>query len=270
MTEIFVAKTIEEAKSMASKAFEVAESEISFEILEEPKKSLFGKVKGEAKVKAEYNKPELKKSDIAINYIVGILDKMKIDYKYTTQEVEGGIIINLETEETSFVIGRRGENLDALQYLASMVCNKIDEEYFRIILDSNGYREKRKNTLEDLARKISRNVLKSGRSTALEPMNPYERRIIHSVISEVEGVSSKSIGEEPYRKVIISSLNKRNDKFKKDFRDNKNNNNNNNSNHKKKNFESKSLDLKTSFEKDYKKPKPEDNIKAGLYGKIEF
>lgn len=101
-------------------------------------------------------------------------------------------------------------------------------------------------------------------------MNPYERRIIHSVISEVEGVSSKSIGEEPYRKVIISSLNKRNDKFKKDFRDNKNNNNNNNSNHKKKNFESKSLDLKTSFEKDYKKPKPEDNIKAGLYGKIEF
>ena len=105
-------------------------------------------------------------------------------------------------------------------------------------------------------------MIRTGRSTALEPMNPYERRIIHSKVSEIEGVSSKSVGEEPYRKVIISSTSgdrkggKRRDN---DFR-----------RRKRRNTPPRSLDLKTSFEKDYKKPKPEDDMNAGLYGKIEF
>ena len=76
-----------------------------------------------------------------------------------------------------------------------MFCNRIDDEYYRVVLDSNGYREKRKKTLEDLAKKIAKNVLRSGRQTVLEPMNPYESRINHSMISEIEGVSSRSVGE---------------------------------------------------------------------------
>jgi len=277
MKEIFVGKTVEEAKMMAAESFKVEMNRISFTVLDEPRKSLFGKLKGDARVEAEYTeveqlsekKPKFtgKKSEEAVKYIMNIFDKMNVTAEYTVEENEEGASINLQSSDTSFIIGRRGENLDALQYLTSMVCNRIDDEYYRVILDSNDYREKRKKTLEDLAKKIARNVLKSGRSTALEPMNPYERRIIHSMISEIEGVSSRSVGEEPYRKIIISSLNKKpdnrynngnkkGDKYKNDDRKNRN-------------FESKSLDLKTSFEKDYKKPKPEDDIKAGLYGKIE-
>ncbi|MDE6103981.1 MAG: single-stranded DNA-binding protein, partial [Oscillospiraceae bacterium] len=157
------------------------------------------------------------------------------------------------------VIGRRGETLDALQYLSSLVANRIEGDYIRISLDSCGYREKREETLKSLAERISEKVLKNGRSTVLEPMNPYERRIIHSVVSKIDGVNSKSIGEEPYRKIVISSDNpkKYNNKRKKN-------------NNYKKSDERISWDYKTSFEKDYKKPKPEDDINAGLYGKIEL
>ena len=181
---------------------------------------------------------------------------------------EDGVVINLSSDDTSFIIGRRGENLDALQYLASMFCNRLDDEYYRVVLDSNGYREKRKKTLEDLAKKIAKNVLRSGRSTVLEPMNPYERRIIHSMISEIEGVSSRSVGEEPYRKIIISSLNKKDNRH--GGRGGRKGDRRKNDGRKNRNFEPRSLDLKTSFEKDYKKPKPEDDLKAGLYGKIEL
>lgn len=272
MTEIFSAKSLDEAKAMAADFFGVDESEIKFTILAEPKKSIFGMLRSEAKVEAEYtpdeaaensensdNSEPLSKAEIAQNYVKSILDKMGIDSGSTIEETESGAIITFNGDNSGAVIGRRGETLDALQYLASMVCNKGDRsEYYRITLDSCGYRAKRKQTLEELAVKISKSVIKSGRSTALEPMNPYERRIIHSAVSEIEGVSSHSVGEEPYRKVIISSTTKRNDRPKKDYKK------------KNKNFTPRSLDLKTSFEKDYKKPKPEDNINAGLYGKIEF
>ena len=272
MTEIFSAKSLDEAKAMAADFFGVDESEIKFTILAEPKKSIFGMLRSEAKVEAEYtpdesadnsensdnsdNSEPLSKAEIAQNYVKSILDKMGIDSGSTIEETESGAIITFNGDNSGAVIGRRGETLDALQYLASMVCNKGDRsEYYRITL---GYRAKRKQTLEELAVKISKSVIKSGRSTALEPMNPYERRIIHSAVSEIEGVSSHSVGEEPYRKVVISSTTKRNDRPKKDYKK------------KNKNFTPRSLDLKTSFEKDYKKPKPEDNINAGLYGKIEF
>lgn len=260
MTEIFSAKSVEEAKAMAAAAFGVDESDIIFTVIEEPKKGLFGKLKNEAKIQADYTPPvPPTKAEIAQNYIKSILGKMGIDSESTIEESETGAVITFNGDGSGTIIGRRGETLDALQYLASMICNKGDKEYYRITVDSCGYREKRKQTLEELAVKISKSVLKSGRSTALEPMNPYERRIIHSAVSEIEGVSSRSVGEEPHRKVIISSNVKRNDRPKKDFKK------------KNKSFAGpRSLDLKTSFEKDYKKPKPEDNIHAGLYGKIEL
>ncbi len=250
MTEIFSAKSVDEAKAAAAAQFGVDESEIIFTVIEEPKKGLFGKIKNEARVQAEYT-PPLTKAEIACNYISSILEKMGIDSEPSVEETETGAVISFDSDA---IIGKRGETLDALQYLASMICNKGSKEYYRITVDSCGYREKRKKSLEELAAKISKSVLKTGRSAALEPMNPYERRIIHSAVSEIEGVSSRSVGEEPHRKVIISSNVKRNDRPKKDSRKRK----------------PRSLDLKTSFEKDYKKPKPEDDIHAGLYGKIEL
>ena len=308
MKNEFIGKTVEEAKMKAAEAFGAAVEEISFTVLEEPKKGLFGLIKGDARVMAEYTaaepvfsdvaasaettetvsepetqsissespapaeKPATKyegsKAEAAVQYILNIFEKMGVKAEYTYEETEDGVIINLNSDDTSFIIGRRGENLDAIQYLASMFCNRIDDEYYRVVLDSNGYREKRKKTLEDLAKKIAKNVLRSGRQTVLEPMNPYERRIIHSMISEIEGVSSRSVGEEPYRKIIISSLVKK-ERRHGDKRGGKGGGRRG-GDRRNRNFEPKSLDLKTSFEKDYKKPKPEDDLKAGLYGKIEI
>ena len=170
------------------------------------------------------------------------------------------------------IIGRRGETLDSIQYLASILVNKDSEDYCRLLLDSNGYREKRRKTLEQLAEKIARSVLRSGRSTTLEPMNPYERRIIHSKISEIEGVTSKSVGEDPYRKVVVSSTTGRRSGGNRGGKGGQNRGGKRPYREKKpEDFRRKNLDsMKTSFERDYKKPKPEDELNTGLYGKIEF
>ena len=340
MMEIFSAKTLEEAKELAVQSFGISKDLIDFQILEEPKKSIFGRLKGEYKVKATYNAtvetvetvvetpvqepiavptavdtmvteepskpvetetvqqvasevsqdvetteeeevptPEevLEKAKVAQEYVASILEKMGIDTSSEIIQTENGAIIDFKGDGTGTIIGKRGETLDALQYLSAMICNKGEKGYFRITLDSCGYRAKRKLILEELAKKVSKNVLRTGRSQSLEPMNPYERRIIHSTISEIEGVTSRSIGEEPFRKVIISSTNPK--KYsgggnRKGGYNNRGKRGGNNKYHgnggRKKNYQPRSLDLKTSFEKDYRKPKPEDNLKEGLYGKIEF
>ena len=261
MKQVFTAKSIDEAKAMAAAEFGVEENKIKFNVLEEPKKGLFGIVKGEAKVEAEY---EPSKAQIAADYIKGILDNMGIDSSLNVTETEDGAVIEILGDTSGAIIGRRGETLDAIQYLASMTANKGDKEYYRINVDSCGYREKRKAILEDLAVKISKTVIRTGRTTTLEPMNTYERRIIHSAVANIEGVTSKSIGEEPYRKVSISSTNPRPRRdgktgYKKGGKKNGE-------------YTPRSLDMmKTSFEKEYKKPKPEDDLISGdLYGKIDI
>lgn len=255
MKEIFTAKSVEDAKKLAVEKFGVDEERITFSVLEEPKKSLFGKVKGEAKVEAEF---ELKKIDVAVKYIKDVLSALGIQNPDCTfTEVENGAEIEVSGDEIESFIGKKGEALDSLQYLASLACNKVDREYYRITLDSKGFREKRKEQLEELARKMATNVKKNGRTAALEPMNPYERRIIHAAVSEIEGVTSRSVGEEPYRKVLISSTEK------KPIRENKG--------QRRQRKPQKAFDITTSFEKEYKKPKPEDTMTgAGLYSKIEF
>ena len=286
MKETFTAKTIEEARAAAAQAFGVDESAITFEIIEEPKKGLFG-MKGEAKLEAEYEPPRW---DSAKKYLNKIIAAMGFSVTDTVSEIDGGAMIVFEGEDSAYLIGKHGETLDALQYIASMSANRGEKDFFRISVDAKGYREKRIAALKELAGKISSNVLKTGYSAALEPMNPYERRIIHATVSEIEGVNSRSVGEDPYRKVIISSNNakqrperperdfqkrdgrrggkfggnqRKNDRFGKGERRNYDRNS--------KDYEGpRSLDLKTSFEKDYKKPRPEDNINAGLYGKIEL
>ncbi|MGN0585029.1 MAG: RNA-binding cell elongation regulator Jag/EloR, partial [Ruminococcus sp.] len=189
----------------------------------------------------------------ARSYIISIYEKMGIEVNVTVSKLENGILMNVTSDNKSgTIIGRRGETLDSIQYLASIIANRGKEEYSRIMLDSNGYRVKRRKTLEQLAEKIAKNVLRSGRSTTLEPMNPYERRIIHSKIAEIEGVVSHSVGEDPYRKVVVAvpgGQNRRNRKNggKKPYREKR-----------PEDFKPSSLDnMKTSFEKDYKKPRPE-------------
>ncbi len=206
----------------------------------------------------------------AKKYIQDVYGAMGIVVDVVVMRTKNGIRIEISNENKSgTIIGRRGETLDSIQYLVSILVNKDSEEYSRVLLDSNGYREKRRKTLESLAEKIAKGVLRTGRSNSLEPMNPYERRIIHSRISEIEGVSSRSVGEDPYRKVIVSLDHPKKGGYRKNghgnggkrpYREKKP------EDYKRKNLDS----MKTSFERDYKKPKPEDELNAGLYGKIEF
>jgi spoIIIJ-associated protein len=263
MKKIFTASSVEEAKLAACKEFGADAEKISFNVIEEPKKGIFGKIKGEAKVEAEYVPT---KADIARSYMMSVLNAMKIEnVNIQVTETENGAQFEINGDGFEELIGKKGELLDALQYLSSLVCNKIDREYFRISTDSNGFRERRKKQLEELAVKIANNVKKNGRTSALEPMNPYERRIIHAAVSDIEGVTSRSTGEEPYRKVIISSTEK---KFKDGgYRGGKGGKRNGGRRDRKPKAH---FDITTSFEKDYKKPKPEDSLDAGLYGKIEF
>lgn len=271
--KVFTAKSIEEAKAMAAKEFGAEENSISFTVLEEPKKGLFGKLKGDARVEAAM---EQTKADIAGDYIRDILKNMDIDGGVEVRENEDGIFIDILGDTTGAVIGRRGETLDAIQYLASMAANKGDKEYVRITVDCCGYREKRKVILEELAEKIAKTVLRTGRPSTLEPMNPYERRIIHSAVANIEGVTSRSVGDEPYRKVMIASSNPRPRRDRRDFgRGDRDGYRNDRRPRRDKNpdeYTPRSMDMmKTSFEKDYKRPKPEDNLIEGdLYGKIDI
>ena len=201
-------KTIEEAKELAAAQLGIPVSDVQVEVLEEPKRSLLGKLKGEAKVRVFYEKKEQTKAELAKEYITSVLTAMGLsDFTISETGDEEHVVFNIEGEGLGVIIGRRGETLDAIQYLASLVANRKGGDYFRITVDSGDYRSKREKTLMHLAEKLSKTVLRTGRSSTLEPMNPYERRIIHSVVSGIEGVSSKSIGEEPNRRVVISSLN---------------------------------------------------------------
>lgn len=404
MTQIFTAKTVEEARALAARTFGRPEADITFEVLEEPKKGFLGFKKGEAKIKATYvsidissddhrnqnaapKKEEVKaasvmeeetsapveetsaeeaqasveaeeeavsvveeapaeeevqadsvteeapaeeveaasateeapaeeeaqaasateeapaeqakeekntlpndedlvsgepseaalaKIEAAKAYLSEIFRHMGVEAEFEVKAGAQSAIIDILTPNSGTIIGRRGDTLDSLQYLAFLAANRCDKEYYRIILNSADYRERRRKTLEELGAKIAKSVLRSGRTQSLEPMNPYERRIVHSTISEIEGVSSRSVGEEPYRKVVISPTNAKPNRRRRPRNDRNDNRDHRKSNHRdRRNSDTPperiSMDsMKTSFEKDYKRPKAEDEINAGLYGKIEF
>ncbi len=197
--------TIEEAREKALAELAAPEDvEVKIEVLELPVKKTFGLFGGApAKVKASYEESPAGK---AIDYLKKVLNAMGIADATVTQVIEDGHYrLDLDCEDRhGAIIGRRGETLDALQYLTSLVANRGAEEYIRISLNVGDYREKRDETLRGLARKHANQVLKYGRSITLEPMNPYERRVIHTAVQEIEGVESHSIGSDGDRRVVIS------------------------------------------------------------------
>ena len=138
-------------------------------------------------------------------YLTKIFDAMELEstIDITLDKVSRTMNIDVEGPEMGIIIGKRGQTLDSLQYLVSLFVNKKSETYIRIKLDTENYRERRRETLENLARNIAYKVKKSRRAFTLEPMNPYERRIIHSTLQSDKFVSTKSEGEEPYRKVVV-------------------------------------------------------------------
>ena len=139
-------------------------------------------------------------------YVEKILGIMGIgDVKVTPRYYEDNVCLQLTGTGLGVIIGRRGETLDAVQYLSSLVANRGEGDYIRVNIDSGNYREKRERTLEALAKKLANNAVRTGKSTTLEPMNPYERRVIHGAVAQVRGATSSSIGVDPNRRVVISS-----------------------------------------------------------------
>ena len=338
MKKEFTAKTLDEAKAMAAEEFGVAADVIDFDILEQPRKGLFG-MKGVARVMASYEAPEISEDVVAAEpeetaaeapaeepapasfedegekdipelpedfdiegsakvqaakkYLTDVLHALGLEnFQINAIRRDGNVVLDITGDKLGVVIGRRGETLDSLQYLTILASNRTEESFCRISIDCNGYRDKRRETLESLAKRTSAKVIKQGRKIALEPMNPYERRIIHSCVAEIEGVSSHSTGVEPYRKVVIYADKPKFDNNRRGRRGNgertergergerRGSGNGNTRNYRQ------STGFSTSFEREYKRRtyEPDENADAGefsketveaeksatLYGKIEL
>ena len=154
------------------------------------------------------------KAEAAVDYLTGVIRAMGVEnFTVTPKMREDTLVLMIEGRNIGVVIGRRGETLNALQTLTGLAANqgerREDGAYVRVNLDSGHYREKRNRTLEELATKVALNAVRTGRSTTLEPMNPFDRRIIHAAVARVEGAVSTSVGNEPTRRVVISSANPR-------------------------------------------------------------
>ena len=201
---IVTAKTIEDAALEGAAKLGVAREDVEIEVLEEPKKGFFGMGAVPAKVKVTYI---LKPLEAARNFIETLMADLEIQAEIQIHDDGNGeSLITIEGEGASILIGHHGDTLEAFQYLVNLAANKKDDEerqYTRITVNIENYREKREETLRKLAAKMAAKVKKSGRNIALEPMNAYERRIIHAEIQKIEGVSTNSVGSEGNRRVII-------------------------------------------------------------------
>ena len=195
--------SIESALAAACEELGVEAANVEYEVIQEPEKKKFGLFGGTpAKVRVYIT---ISPAEIAVNYLKDVLSCMgltNIDFEVTEDDKTAEI--NLKGEDVGFIIGRRGETLDALQYLAGLVTNHVDNSYFRITINTGNYREKREVTLENLGKKLAYKVVKTGKNVNLEPMNPYERRIIHTAVQKVNGAISFSEGEVLNRHVVIA------------------------------------------------------------------
>jgi len=201
---IVFGRTVEEAIQNGLKELGVTAEKAEYEVLENAKKGFLGFGETPAKVKVSCNaNAEMK----AVEFVTKLVANMGLDAEVKSEKINGkDTRITIEGEAAGLLIGHHGETLDALQYLANLTANKADddkESYSKITVDIENYRAKREETLRTLARRMAARVSKNGRSMTLEPMNPYERRIIHSEIQNIEGVSTYSIGSDDNRKIVV-------------------------------------------------------------------
>lgn len=223
MSESIVAEgtTTNEAIENGLKKLNVSKEMVDIKVLEEDKKNFFSilsprVVKVQLTLKENFEEKKINKKEIKLsedeqnkakenieNFLNEILPKIKDGIKYTIEPTEERIIVNLYNEELGFLIGYRGETLYAFQNILSAVAGKGIHNKVIVFLDIEGYKEKRRKTLEDLAERMAKIAIKTRKPITLEPMKAYERKIIHTKLQENELVETKSIGEEPRRKVVI-------------------------------------------------------------------
>ena len=197
------AKTVNDAITEACKALGVTSDKLDYKVVEEGSNGFLGIGAKDAVIEAAVKNSV---SDIASDFLKDVFAAMNmtvvVDVKYNADDNE--MNIDLSGDDMGVLIGKRGQTLDSLQYLVSLVVNKGNEDYIRVKVDTENYRERRKSTLENLAKNMAYKVKRTRRPLHLEPMNPYERRIIHSALQNDKFVTTHSEGEEPYRHVVIT------------------------------------------------------------------
>ena len=237
------AKSVNDAVKLALEELGVSEDKVNIEVIDEGAKGFLGigardavvkvTVKNEKSAKTEKTAPAVKAvskkavsdeapEEVAAKFLGDIFKAMELDVNIDAKEGEdNSVSIDISGDNMGIVIGKRGDTLDSLQYLTSLVVNKHSDDYIKVSIDTENYREKRADALLALSKRLSEKVARTGKKFTLEPMNPYERRIIHSSLQDNEDVTTYSIGTEPFRKVVIAPKNpkpytkKKNNNYKK-------------------------------------------------------
>ena len=209
-------KSVDEAVGAALEELDVSLEDVVIDVIEEANKGIF-KLLGAREAKVKVTLKERESIGAIRSFLQGLLERMNLDptFDISYDDEDKKILVNVSGENMGVLIGRRGDTLDAVQYLTSIVANKFEDEYIRVIIDTENYREKREKALIDFANKTAAKVVKFKRSIVLEPMNPHERKIIHSALQSNELVQTYSTGADPNRKVVITLKDK--GRFKKPY-----------------------------------------------------
>ena len=222
---------VDEAVKLALDELGLTIDEVKVTVLEEPSKGFFGigqklalvrveklNIKKEAKpkkekdIEKEIKKKALEKASLelevlsdhpALTFLKELVKDMGLDVELTCKKGNDAIYVDIAGKDSATIIGKRGQTLDSIQYLTSLVVNKDESNYTRVVVDAEGYRKRREKTLEQLAMRLASKVSKQKKPVKLEPMNPYERKVIHATLQNHPHVKTRSEGEEPYRRVII-------------------------------------------------------------------
>ena len=205
------AKTVNDAITEACQKLGVTSDKLDYEVVEEGSSGFLGIGAKPAVIKASVKKSSVEEvARVFLNDVFQAMN-MEVEIEISIDE-DGALCADLRGEHMGILIGKRGQTLDSLQYLTNRVANKMQDGYVRVKLDTEDYRRRRKETLENLAKNIASKVKRTRKTVSLEPMNPYERRIIHSALQSDPAVSTHSEGEEPYRRVVVTLVRNRNNR----------------------------------------------------------
>ena len=201
----FTAKTVDDAITAACQKFLVTSDRLEYEVMEEGSSGFLGFNAKPARIKAKVKETVEDKARAFLDDVFAAMH-MTVLVEVSFNEEEKVMDIELKGDDMGVLIGKRGQTLDSLQYLVSLVVNRDSDDYIRVKVDTENYRKRRKETLENLAKNIAYKVKRTKKAVALEPMNPYERRIIHSALQSDRYVTTHSEGEEPYRRVVVTLI----------------------------------------------------------------
>lgn len=201
----FTGKTLSDAVTNALIALETSRDNLEYEVIEKGSNGFLGIGARDAKIRAKLKVlPKKSIEEVASDFLKSVFQAMNLEVKVIINVHEDMMDVELSGDEMGILIGKRGQTLDSLQYFLSLVVNKESESYVKVKVDTENYRQRRRETLEGLAKNIAFKVKRTKRSVSLEPMNPFERRVIHSALQNDRYVTTKSEGEEPYRHVVVS------------------------------------------------------------------